>query len=100
MEQRVQLKTWRCGLDWLGGEISWEFWWIGGEPSEKQFIVGKIIDHGLLLTFHGWLGQLEDFFGMDDISMIEIDSCDGLYIRKLKSSSDLDVAYSRLEGFS
>jgi len=35
MEQRVQLKTWRCGLDWLGGEISWEFWWIGGEPSEK-----------------------------------------------------------------
>jgi len=21
-----QLKTWRCGLGWLGGKIGWEFW--------------------------------------------------------------------------
>ena len=47
-----QLKTWRCGLNWLGGEIGWEFWWIGGEPSEKQFFVGKTTDHGLPMTRH------------------------------------------------
>ena len=57
MEQRVQLKTWRCGLDWLGSEIGWEFWWIGGKPSEQQFVVGQIADHGLLLICHGWRGR-------------------------------------------
>ena len=31
--------------------------------------------------------------------MIEIASCDGLDISRVESSSDHDVAYSRLEGF-
>lgn len=35
MEQKVQLRTWRCGLDWIGGEIGWEFWWIVGEHGEQ-----------------------------------------------------------------
>ena len=38
--------------------ISWEFWWIGGEPTEQQFVVGKIIDHGLPMTHHRSLGHL------------------------------------------
>ena len=37
---------------------------------------------------------------MDEIRMIEIDSCDGIQINRLESSSDRDVAYSRLEGFA
>ena len=40
MEQRVQLKTWRCGLDRLHDEMGWEFWWIGGEPGALQYVVG------------------------------------------------------------
>ena len=58
MEQMFQLKTWRCGLNWLGGEIGWEFWWIGGEPSEQQFVVEQIIKHGLPMRCHRSLGQL------------------------------------------
>lgn len=55
MEQRFQLKTWICGLDWLGSKIGWEFWWIGSDPGEQQFVVANIDDHGLPMTFHGWL---------------------------------------------
>ena len=36
---------------------------------------------------------------MDEMRLIEMDSCDGLDIGRLESSSDCDVAYSRLEGF-
>lgn len=37
---------------------------------------------------------------MDEINMIKMDSCDGLYIDNIESSSDPDVAYLILEGFS
>lgn len=100
MEQRVQLKTWICGLDWIGNEIGWQFWWIGGEPGEQQFVVGQILDHGLPLISHGWLGQLEGFFGMEEMKLIEMASSDGLDIGRLESSSDRDVAYLRLVGFA
>ena len=53
-----------------------------------------------MLICHGWLGQPKDLFGMDEINMIEMDSCDGLQIGRLESSSYCDVAYPRLEGFS
>jgi len=82
MEKRVQLKTWRFGLDWLGSKIGWEFWWIGGEPGGQQFVVGKVVDHGLPLTCHILLGQIEDCFGMEGIDMIEIYSCDGQHVGK------------------
>ena len=100
MEQRVQLDTCRCGLDWIGSEIGCELWWIGGEPGEQQFVVGHIVDHGLPLMCHGWLGQLKVLFGMDEIRLIEMASCDGLDIGRLESSSDHGVAHSRLVGFS
>ena len=93
------MNTWRCGLDWLGSAIGWEFCWIGGDPGEQQFVVGKIIDHGLPLIVHGWLGHLEDFFSMDEINMIENISCDGIHVGRLESSLDCDVAYQILEGF-
>ena len=51
------------------------------------------------MTCHGWLGQLEGFFGLDEIRLIEMASCDGLQVRRLEYSSDRDVAYPRLEGF-
>ena len=97
MEQMVQLKTWTFGLDWLGSEIGWEFWLIGGEPGEQQFVVGQVADHGLPLIFDVWLGQLKDCFGMDEIGVIKIASCDRLQIGRLVSSLDRDVAYPRLE---
>ena len=50
------------------------------------------------MIFHGSLGELKDYFGMDDIGMINIASCDGLQIGSLVSSLDCDVAYPRLEG--
>lgn len=78
MEERVQLKTWRCGLDRLHGEMGWELWWIDGELGALQYVVWWFIDRGLLMSCHGWLGQLEDCFGMNEIMMIEIGSCDGL----------------------
>lgn len=53
-----QLKTWRCGLGWLGGKIGWEFWWIGSELGQQQFVVGQITDHGLPMACHRSLGQL------------------------------------------
>ena len=37
---------------------------------------------------------------MDDIMMIDIASCDGLQVSKLESSSDHDLTYPRLVGFS
>lgn len=37
---------------------------------------------------------------MDDIRLIEMASCHGLDIGMLKSSSDRDVSYPRLEGFA
>ena len=89
-------RSWSIGF----GEIGWEFWWIGGEPSEQQFFVGKIVDHGLPLTCHGWLGQLADCFGWDEIRLIEMASCDGLDIGRLESSSDRDVAYRTLVGIA
>ena len=52
------------------------------------------------MSCHGWLGQLEGFFGMDKINMIEMTSCDGLQVGRLESSLDCDVAYLRLEGFA
>ena len=96
----VQLKTQTFGLDWLGSEIGWEFWLIGGEPGEQQFVVGQVSDHGLPLIFDVWLGQLEGFFGMDEIWLIEMDSPDGQDIGRLESSSDRGVAYLRLVGFA
>ena len=39
MEKRIQLKTWRCGLDRLHDEIGWEFWWIRGEHGALQYVV-------------------------------------------------------------
>lgn len=93
MEQRVQLKTWKCGLDRLHGEMGEEFWWIGGKPGEQQFVVVQFIDHGLSLMCHGWLGQRKGFFSMNEIKLIEMASCDGQQVGKLKSSSDRGVAY-------
>ena len=49
---------------------------------------------------HGWLGQLEGFFGMDEMRLIDMDSCDGLDIGKLEYSSNSGIAYLRLVGFS
>ena len=100
MEQRVQLKTWRRDIDRLHGEMGWEFWWIGGEPGILQYVVWQFVDHGRPLSCHGWLGQLEDFFGLDEIRLIEMASCDGLHIDRQEASSDRSVAYPRLEGFS
>jgi len=40
------------------------------------------------------------FFGLDEIKLIEMASCDGLQISRLESSSDRDVSYPRLEGFA
>ena len=37
------------------------------------------------MIFHGWLGQLEDCFGMDEVWLIEIASCDGLDVGRLVS---------------
>ena len=80
--------------------MGWEFWWIGGEPGEQQFVVGQIVNRGLLLICHGQLGQLEGFFGMDEIRLIEMASCDGLQIDMLESSLDRGVANPRLVGFA
>jgi len=52
------------------------------------------------MYFHVWLGKIKDFLGMDEINMIEMDSCVGLHIGRLESSLDHDVAYLILEGFS
>lgn len=97
MEPRIQLNTWRCGLEWLGNEIGWEFWWIGGEPGEKQFVVGKVIEHGLPMNFYGLLEQLEDCIGIEKICMIKIASCDGKHVGRLVSSLDCDVAHMILQ---
>lgn len=99
MEKRVQLKKWRCGLNRLH-DLGWEFWWIGGEPSAFQYVVWQLLDRGLHMSCHGWLGQLEGFFHMDEIKLIKMASCDGLDIGILKYSSDHDIAYLRLELFS
>ena len=72
----------------------------GGELGEQQFVVGQVVDRGLPLTCHGWLGQLEGFFGLDKIRLIKMALCDGLQIGRLESSLDHDVAYPRLEGFA
>ena len=37
---------------------------------------------------------------MDEMRLIEMDSCDGLDIGRLESSLDRDVAYPRLDGFA
>lgn len=37
---------------------------------------------------------------MEKIDLIDMDSCDGQHIGKLKSSSDCDTTYLILEGFS
>ena len=60
MEQMFQLKTWRCGLAGLATRLvgSYEFWWIGVEPSEQHFVVGQTTDHGIPMTRHRSLGQL------------------------------------------
>ena len=100
MEHRVQLKTRRCDLDWLGIEIGGEFWWIGGELGEQQFVIRNVFYHGIPLNFHGWLGQLKDLFGMDDIKLIEMASCDRLQVGRLKSSSDHGVACLIVVGFT
>lgn len=76
MEQGIQLETWRCGLDGLHDETGWEFWWIGGEPDALQYVVWRFVDRGLPMSCHGWLGQLEGFFGMDEIRLIKMASCD------------------------
>jgi len=52
------------------------------------------------MNFHGWLGQLKAFFGMDEINMIEMASCDGIHIGRLESSLDCNVAYLRVEVFA
>ena len=52
------------------------------------------------MSSHGWLAQLKGFFGVDEIKLIEMSSCDGLDISRLEYSSDHDVAYPRLEGFA
>lgn len=77
MGQRIQLKTWRCGLYYLGNGIEWEFSWIGSQPGEQQFVVWHVADHGLPLNCHGSLGQLEDCFSIYEIGMEKIASCDG-----------------------
>jgi len=78
--------------------MGWEFWWIDVEPSALQYVVWWFVDRGLPMSCHGWLGQLEGFFGLDKIRLIKMASCDVLQISKLESSSDRDVAYLRLEG--
>lgn len=52
------------------------------------------------MSCHGWLGQLEGYFGMYDIRLIEMASFDGLQDGRLESSSDCDVTYPRLVGFA
>lgn len=52
------------------------------------------------MIFHGSLGQLEDFFSMDEIDLIKIGLCDGLQIGRLAYSLDHDATYPRLEGFA
>ena len=59
-----------------------------------------ITNYGLPLIFHRWLGHLEGFFGLDEIRLIEMDSCDGLDIGRLEYSSGRDVAYPRLVRFA
>ena len=59
--------------------------------------MGQIVDHGLSLICHGRLGQLEGFFSLDEIRLIELASFDVLHIGRLESSLDRDVAYPRLE---
>lgn len=49
---------------------------------------------------HGWLGQLKGEFGMDEIRLIEMDSCDGIQVGRLESSSDRDVSYPIFVGFA
>ena len=100
MEQSIQLRVWRCGLDTLHSDMVWEFWWISDEPGALQYVVWRFVDRGILMSCHGWLGQLEDFFSMVEINMIEIASCDGLHVGMLESSLDRDVAYLRSHGFA
>jgi len=52
------------------------------------------------MSCHGWMGQLDGFFGLDKIRLTKMASCDGLDIGRLEYSSDCDVAYSRWEGFA
>lgn len=49
---------------------------------------------------HGWLGQLDGFFGIDEIRLINTDSCDELDIGRLESSLDCGVTYLSSVGFS
>ena len=58
--------------------MGWELWWIDGKPSALQYVVWQFADRGLPLSCHGWLEQLEGFFSMDKIRLIEMASCDGL----------------------
>lgn len=80
--------------------MGWEFWWIGGGPGALQYVVWRFADCVISMYYHGWLGKIEEFFGMDKINMIEIDSCDRLQVGMIESSSDHDVAYPILEGFA
>ena len=43
----------------------------------------QFLDRGIPMSFHGCLGQIKGFFGMDEIRLIEMASCDGLDIGKL-----------------
>lgn len=73
MEQKVQQRTWRCGLDLFGDEIVWEFWWIGGELGAQQYIVRQVVDDGLPLTCQSMLSQRRclgrECFGMDEVAL-------------------------------
>jgi len=66
--------------------MGWEFLWIGGELGALQHVVWQYVDHGLHMSCHGWLGQLEGFFGREEIRLIDMPSFDGLQVGRLDSS--------------
>ena len=55
MDNTVQTRSY--GLLHLGGVASWEFWWIGREPSSQKYVVWQVSNpmDGLLVAFHGEL---------------------------------------------
>ena len=78
------LETWRCGLDRLHDEMGQEIWWINGEPGALQYVVWWFVDRGILMSCHGWLGKIKGFFGINEIWLINMASCDELQVGRLE----------------
>jgi len=72
--------------------MGWEFLWIGGEPGALQHVVWQSVDHGHPMSCHRRLGQLESFFGREEIRLIDMASFNRLQVGRLDYSSDRDVS--------